>query len=313
MSTSRRSKLRGFTLVELLVVIAIIGTLIAILLPAVQAARDRAAQAQCLNNIRNLGQALLNFATRSSQDALPGYVQPVERSDKSFVELRGPSASRANLTNSFYASTTVASATDARQRSRISWAARILPQLDRQDIWDRLVDGKNFPGATPEDQQLNAVRRIDLFRCPADGDLMSGPDNAGLSYVVNTGAWDWRPGTSQFTATDFLANLTPPPRGDTKENGLFQNLTLGNTRGRLAIKDGTSTTLLLSENIHKGQEYSWLGVPFDRGGEQEFGMVWVANPRPAGTNQNDLTDQAPISAAQRSASVASCPRIDAAR
>jgi prepilin-type N-terminal cleavage/methylation domain-containing protein len=54
MSTSRRPLLRGFTLVELLVVIAIIGTLIAILLPAVQAARDRAAQAQCLNNIRNL-------------------------------------------------------------------------------------------------------------------------------------------------------------------------------------------------------------------------------------------------------------------
>ena len=78
MSTQNRDVRRGFTLVELLVVIAIIGVLVALLLPAVQAAREAGRRTQCRNNLKNIGLAVLNF--ENSQGQFPtGGVSPQVR------------------------------------------------------------------------------------------------------------------------------------------------------------------------------------------------------------------------------------------
>ena len=72
-STVRRFRIpSGFTLIELLVVISIIGILVALLIPAVQMAREAARQTQCKNNLRNVGLALRSYESR--RETFPGLV-----------------------------------------------------------------------------------------------------------------------------------------------------------------------------------------------------------------------------------------------
>jgi prepilin-type N-terminal cleavage/methylation domain-containing protein len=278
----------AFTLIELLVVVGIIGALLALLLPAIGSTKETTRKLQCSNKLRNIGMEIINFATRRS-GTLPGYVQPIKRNDKKYVVWDGIGGEVPLLWNSKYGSTTDI------MNSRVSWAVPILPYLEHEDIWDRIVDGINFPG----DDQATRLRPIGDYICPDDTDLTTSPDKAGMTYVANTGAWDFRLYQTYppiFSEDDYFANLSKPasPKGDTRANGLFQNLTFTKENNRLDnIPDGTTMTIMLSENIHKNYYYSWLGVAGVRpnwdGGEQQFGMVWV--PSTAPKSGDTLKDQ----------------------
>lgn len=150
MSPRRRP---GFTLVELLVVIAIIGTLVALLLPAVNAARERARQATCTDNLSNLAKAMVNVAT-NGKDEYPGWAQ--EQKIKS------------NNDTAYLA---------------LTWAGKLLPVLDQQTLWDQIVsnnNGLNFDYSRPP--------RLDIFICPSD--VAVDPKQGILTYVVNSGVPD---------------------------------------------------------------------------------------------------------------------------
>ena len=107
---SFRRPLHGFTLVELLVVITIIGILIALLLPAIQAAREAARSLQCKNNLKQIGLALHNY--EAAFHAFP---------------FSFPKSAWSNPTNN----------------PTFSWAVYLLPFVEQQGIYDQLDCGKN--------------------------------------------------------------------------------------------------------------------------------------------------------------------------
>src|SRR5687767_9100015 len=111
MSRSFRRRNVGFTLVELLVVIAIIGILIALLLPAVQAAREAARRSQCTNNLKQIGLAFHHYhdTYRQFPYAGNGVAQP------------------RTITNG-----AIATGRD----QAWGWAYQILPFMEQQNLWE---------------------------------------------------------------------------------------------------------------------------------------------------------------------------------
>lgn len=102
-----RRMFRGFTLVELLVVIAIIGVLVALLLPAVQAAREAARRAQCTNNLVQLAIAIHNYEA-ANRVYPPGTIEPT-----------GPIRNVA-------------------QGYHHNWIEQLLPYLERSVVYDHI-------------------------------------------------------------------------------------------------------------------------------------------------------------------------------
>lgn len=168
MSAQRR---RGFTLVELLVVIAIIGMLVGLLLPAIQAARERARMTTCSNNQRNVALAMFDSTLSGSNGSFPGWVS------ETTVTSGGRTGTLAT-----------------------PWTAKLLPRLEQQTLWEQMLTNNNGAGFP-----WDAPVKIEVFSCPSDAG--TDPLLGTLSYVVNTGMPD--PLTSPLTnnqVSDFKAN-----------------------------------------------------------------------------------------------------------
>ncbi len=162
MSTKQR---RAFTLVELLVVIAIIGILIALLLPAVQAAREAARRMSCANNLKQIGLAMHNYAS-TFREALPN----------------------AGWSGSDYP-------------NDYSPLAKLLPYAEQVNLQD-LIDFSIYMGHPGRDDlpaalQPAAGTAVPMFLCPSDGEqplhdvtLPSGAviPVAGTNYAMNQGS-----------------------------------------------------------------------------------------------------------------------------
>lgn len=151
-ATHQRNPRPGFTLIELLVVIAIIAILVALLLPAVQQAREAARRSQCKNNLAQIALALLNYEMANT--ALPpGTVNPT-----------GPIQS-------------------TEEGYHVSWLVATLPYLDQHPLFRRIDFSKSV--YDQEDVVKNA--HMNMLQCPSDpgqSDDLSLSNYAGCHHSV---------------------------------------------------------------------------------------------------------------------------------
>ncbi len=241
---ARSKRVRTFTLAELLIVIAIIGTLIALLLPAVQHARKSARATSCRNNLKQIGIAL--HAYHNAHNTFPpGCLGQAD--DPVNIEAWG-------------------------------WAAFLLPHIEEDPLHSTLnLEQYTLPGVMASSQLQPLLRTpIEVYRCASDGDadllnnfrtlsgfmlpakfnvsacLLPTTTNSGdfgvflaaSNYVGSFGDF-WRPDGSMTTPADFVGN------------GVFgSNVTL---RMR-EIADGTSSTFAVGERSTRQYASVWTGV-----------------------------------------------------
>jgi prepilin-type N-terminal cleavage/methylation domain-containing protein len=231
----RETRERAFTLVELLVVIAIIGILIALLLPAVQSAREAARRLQCTNNLKQLALAAHNYHT-AVRSFPPGY------------------------------STDNVIASEAQKREAWGWQVFLLPYIEASPLYDQLdIDGRRLEEAlatAKTDASLRGLLQTSIaaLRCPSDDADSATLDTANRHFYGkgNTGSGKFAVGMSNYVGV--LGLYDKPWKGSSgpfKNNGLY----FGNSRLRVArIEDGTSNTFMFGERDSRCFAASWPGV-----------------------------------------------------
>lgn len=278
-----RQKHQGFTLVELLVVIAIIGTLVGLLLPAVQAAREAARSNTCRNNLTQLQKAVTQRETRIGD--FPGYINT--------LGIKG--------TN---------------RQTRASWVITTFPDIEATALWDRWNQDSVVNGGTID---TTALPQLEILLCPSDPPTSAGAPL--LSYVANSG-WIRRTNgllssLSLPSGTPFDKPYENPANGvfmDKTRRSLVPDPTAShigpademddmnvelqsiNTAYIQAKGDGTTSTILLSESRRattwtypEANDYSATGGTTDE--KYHFGFCWEQPERIA----SGLGDNSPDS------------------
>lgn len=238
-----RQKRQAFTLVELLVVIAIIGTLVALLLPAVQSARESARNNTCKNNMKQLSLALTSYDTTMRK--LPGYTN----------ELYNPNAPK------------VSGLIPATHGRRASWVVMTFPHIEQVALWDAWSNRFDSPPPAPG---------IEMLTCPSDPpDIPSEPwcnyvGNSGMAFTDQSDA----NAEKKDNAADgiFVDSNKNPNFGaaDGREGDPRIDMSLA------SVADGTSKTIMLSENMH-GMYWSYganANANAIRDTKHLFGFVW---------------------------------------
>jgi prepilin-type N-terminal cleavage/methylation domain-containing protein/prepilin-type processing-associated H-X9-DG protein len=221
-----KAKNRAFTLVELLVVIAIIGILVALLLPAIQAAREAARRTECGNKMKQLGIAMQNY--HDTYKAFPALGTRGMGEDVGWY---------------------------------FSWVIPILPYIEQAQMHDAIMararpNGAGLPtpwntgnDGTPGTygplwRETNWKRDLQALRCPSDTlPPDRGESPSFLNYRVCVG-------------DDYHQNHFRPDQSSRQNRGIFQCERWVNMS---AIIDGTSTTVMLGELVGGGDARDVLG------------------------------------------------------
>ena len=264
-------KKSGFTLVELLVVIAIIGVLVALLLPAVQSAREAARRTQCLNQLSNLGRACL------IQESSSGHLPAAGKIDRPFRNNPSSASAQVNTYDlSFQSNDT----------DWTSWIFEILPHIEQSalhDSWD--FEATTFAGNPPFFQNLRnvAVKEIPILYCPSrrSGWTLDREEillekwkqaggGGGTDYGGNMGAgncWSETHGWyNQHTSTQCTHGSTSDEGPDLTGTIVYGTKAGGPGTALQKVTDGTSNTLLLGE---LQRIYDPLGEPSGNAAERK--------------------------------------------